>query len=226
MTLYPAIDLMGGQAVRLYQGDKNRVTVYGDPVRIALTYRMYTERLHIVDLDGAFCGKPVNLKTMEKIIAETGMHVQIGGGFRDYESVKAAYGFGAAHVIVGTKAFDFRFLQKITDEFEGITVSLDLKKGELMTSGWQNSEKAGLYQRFYLFRKYTHRFIYTDIEKDGTLGGVAGVERFWGDSEMIYAAGVRNAEDIEGLAGMGFSGVIIGKALLDGAVTLADLQGR
>jgi len=225
MTLYPAIDLMGGQAVRLYQGDKNRATVYGDPVRVALSYRMYTERLHIVDLDGAFCGKPVNLKTVAKIISKTGMRVQLGGGLRDYESVKAAYSSGVAHVIVGTKAFDFAFLKKITDEFEGITVSLDLKKGELMTSGWQNQKKTDLKQLLSTLRSYTNRYIYTDIEKDGTLQGVSATERFWGDSEMIYAAGVRHSEDIKELSRMGFSGVIIGKALLDGSVTLADLQG-
>jgi len=226
MNIFPAIDLMDGKAVRLFKGDKTRVTCYGDPVEIAMNYSEYTENLHIIDLDGAFNGEPVNYSVMEKIVNTTGMKVQVGGGFRDYESVKRAYDYGASNVIIGTKAFDFGFLEKITSEFEGITISLDIKNGKIMTGGWLKSENLDLQKIFTAFTDYTDRFIYTDVEKDGTLEGATYVENFWKGSRMIYAAGVTTVDDINRLKSNGFYGVIIGKALLDGKISLKELAGK
>lgn len=225
MNIYPAIDIMEGKAVRLYRGEKKKVTIYGDPVKIASEYAKFTDRLHIVDLDGAFNGVPVNFGTVERIIVETGMKVQIGGGFRNYESIKQAYDTGVTNVIVGTRAFDFGFLEKITNDFKGVTVSLDLKNNDLMISGWTKKENADLKNIFKSLEEYADRFVYTNIEKDGTLEGISFIEKFWEESEMIYAAGVNSMDDVRKLGEMGFSGVIIGKALLEGKIKIRELTG-
>ena len=137
MRVYPAIDLMSGKAVRLYKGKKESVKVYGDPVEIAKDFAKLLDKIHVVDLDGAFEGKPKNLDVVRRIIEETELKIQVGGGFRDYESIAKANSTGVENVIIGTKAFDMEFLGKVTQDFEGITVSLDARGGRIAVKGWE-----------------------------------------------------------------------------------------
>ncbi|ANF23553.1 1-(5-phosphoribosyl)-5-((5-phosphoribosylamino)methylideneamino)imidazole-4-carboxamide isomerase [Thermococcus piezophilus] len=223
MRIYPAIDLMDGKAVRLYKGRKDKVKVYGDPVEIAKGFAEYVDKIHIVDLDGAFIGKPQNLDVVKQIIEETGLKVQVGGGFRSYESIAKAYEIGIENVVIGTKAFDLEFLEKITEDFEGITVSLDAKGGRIAVKGWLEESSISVGEAYEMLRKYVKRFIYTAIERDGTLMGIESIERFWKDEEFIYAGGVSRADDVLKLREIGFSGVIVGKALYESKISLKEL---
>ncbi|WP_297074269.1 1-(5-phosphoribosyl)-5-((5-phosphoribosylamino)methylideneamino)imidazole-4-carboxamide isomerase [Thermococcus sp.] len=222
MEVYPAIDLMSGKAVRLYKGRKDKVRVYGDPVEIAQRFAEFVDKIHVVDLDGAFEGFPKNLDVVGRIIQETGLRVQLGGGLRSYEAIAKAYEIGVENAIIGTKAFDIAFLERITQDFEGITVSLDSRGGRIAVKGWVES---GLEVReaYEILREYVDRFIYTSVERDGTLTGIEEIERFWENEEFIYAGGVSSADDLRKLREIGFSGVIVGKALYEGLVSLEEL---
>ena len=222
MEVYPAIDLMSGKAVRLYRGRRESVKVYGDPVVIAERFAELVDKIHVVDLDGAFEGFPRNLDVVKRIIEETGLKVQFGGGLRSYEAVARAYEAGVENVIIGTKAFDIEFLRRVTDDFDGITVSLDSRGGRVSVRGWLESGM-DVKDAYELLRDYVDRFVYTSVERDGTLTGIEEIERFWGSEEFIYAGGVSSAGDVERLAEIGFSGVIVGKALYEGLVTLEEL---
>ena len=222
MEVYPAIDLMDGRAVRLYRGMRESVKVYGDPVRIAERFAELVNKIHIVDLDGAFEGFPRNLDVVKRIIEETGLRVQFGGGLRSYEAVARAYEAGVENVIIGTKAFDIEFLRGVTDDFEGVTVSLDSRGGRVSVRGWLESGM-DVKDAYELLRDYVDRFVYTSVERDGTLTGIEEIERFWKSEEFIYAGGVSSADDLRRLAEIGFSGVIVGKALYESLVTLEEL---
>jgi len=222
MEIYPAIDLMGGKAVRLYKGKKNTVKVYGDPVEIAGRFAELVDKIHVVDLDGAFQGFPRNLDVVERIIRETGLRIQFGGGLRSYEAIKRAYEIGVENAIIGTKAFDLEFLREVTEDFEGITVSLDSKGGRIAVKGWLESG-IPVREAYGMLKAYVNRFVYTSVERDGTLTGIEEIERFWKNEEFIYAGGVSSVEDVVRLKRIGFSGVIVGKALYEGLVKLEDL---
>ena len=217
---------MNKKVVRLYKGDKKFVKEYGDPIMIAKKLSQYVDLIHIVDLDGAFEGSPQNLDIVQEIIKETGLKVEVGGGFRTYESIEKAYKIGVTYVILGTAAFDLEFLRKVTQDFTNITISLDVEKGKLKTKGWLENSNKNLKDAFEVFKQYTKRFIYTDTTKDGTLEGVSSyLTKFWKDEEVIYAGGVTSNEDIKKLEIIGFNGVIIGKALYEGKIKLEDLKG-
>ncbi|WP_297416813.1 1-(5-phosphoribosyl)-5-((5-phosphoribosylamino)methylideneamino)imidazole-4-carboxamide isomerase [Thermococcus sp.] len=222
MEVYPAIDLMDGRAVRLYRGRRESVKVYGDPVMIAERFAELVNKIHIVDLDGAFEGFPRNLDVVKRIIEETGLRVQFGGGLRSYEAVARAYEAGVENVIIGTKAFDIEFLREVTDDFEGVTVSLDSRGGRVSVMGWLES-RMDVKEAYELLRDYVNRFVYTSVERDGTLTGIEEIERFWKSEEFIYAGGVSSADNLRRLVEIGFSGVIVGKALYEGLVTLEEL---
>ena len=222
MEVYPAIDLMGGRAVRLYKGKKESVKVYGDPVEIAERFGELVDKIHVVDLDGAFTGSPKNLDVVKRIIDETGLRIQFGGGLRSYDAIARAYEIGVENVIIGTKAFDLEFLEKVTQEFEGVTVSLDSKGGRIAVKGWVE-EGIPIEEAYESLRRYVWRFVYTSIERDGTLTGIEEIEPFWSDEEFIYAGGVSSAGDVLKLKKRGFSGVVVGKALYEGLVSLEEL---
>lgn len=222
MEVYPAIDLMDGKAVRLYKGRKDKVRVYGDPLRIAQRFAEFVDKIHVVDLDGAFEGFPKNLDVVERIIQETGLRIQLGGGLRSYEAIAKAYEIGVENAIIGTKAFDIGFLERITQDFEGITVSLDSRGGRIAVKGWVESGLE-VKEAYGILKKYVDRFIYTSVERDGTLTGIEEIERFWENEEFIYAGGVSSADDLRKLQEIGFSGVIVGKALYEGLVSLEEL---
>nr|WP_199562219.1 1-(5-phosphoribosyl)-5-((5-phosphoribosylamino)methylideneamino)imidazole-4-carboxamide isomerase [Petrotoga sp. 9PW.55.5.1] len=227
IKIIPAIDLMDKKVVRLYKGEKGNVKTYGDPIEIAKKFAKYVDLIHIVDLDGAFEGVPKNLDIVREIIKETGMKVEVGGGFRTFESIKKANEMGAEYIIVGTAAFDLEFLKEITGSFSNITISLDAKNGLLKTQGWLVEEKVVVKKAFDIFKNYTNRFVYTDTSKDGTLEGISpNIEKFWDNEEIIYAGGVTSVEDLKGLESLGFKGAIIGKAIYEGKINLEELVGE
>lgn len=222
MKIYPAVDLMDGKAVRLFKGKKGSRKVYGDPVEMARRFSGMVDKIHIVDLDGAFQGRPQNLDAVKTIIAETGLRVQVGGGFREYHDIEKAYSVGVDNVIMGTRALDEDFLKLITHDFPGITVSLDCRDGMISLAGWEQESGVPLEEAFGFVRKYVDRMIYTDINRDGTLEGISMEHKFWDNEEMIYAGGVTTLEDVRRLKKLEFSCAIIGKAIYEGKISLKD----
>lgn len=224
MKIYPAIDLIDKQAVRLYKGQKNKKKVYGKPLDIAKEYAKYFEYLHIIDLDGAFSGESKNLDIVKEIYEKTGMKIQYGGGLRTLEAIRRAYSYGIANAIISTKAFDEAFVKELTTEFDSVTVSLDSRKGQVAVEGWLEQSGKSLKETFEELKSNFSRFIFTDIEKDGTNEGISDIVNFWSGKEVIYAGGVSSLEDIKRAESLGFSGVVIGRALLEGTLTCDRLK--
>lgn len=223
MKIYPAIDIMDGKAVRLLKGRKDTKKVYGDPISKVKDFSNHTDKIHIVDLDGAFEGDLQNLDVVRDLIEETGVKVQLGGGLRTYEDISRAYSIGVENAILGTSAFDLDLLERVTEEFEGITVSLDSMDGKIAVEGWREEEDLTVQEGFKSLKDKVERFIYTSTERDGVLAGVEEVERFWNTEEFIYAGGVTSMEDIDSLQESGFTGAIIGKALYEGELDLGEI---
>lgn len=223
MKIYPAIDLMDGKAVRLLRGKKEEKKTYGDPVEIANDFAEHVNKLHIVDLDGAFKGESRNLDVIEEIIDETGLKVQLGGGLRDFKTISEAYSIGVENAIIGTGAFDLGFIDELIQEFDGITVSLDSKDGKVMVEGWEAEKNVTVNRAYEMLSDRVDRFVYTSTDKDGALQGVGEKERFWEEEEFIYAGGVTFMEDLETLKRIGFDGAIIGKALYEDKLSLDEI---
>ncbi|MEY2442981.1 MAG: phosphoribosylformimino-5-aminoimidazole carboxamide ribotide isomerase, partial [bacterium] len=176
MILYPAIDIAGGRAVRLVQGDFDAETVYdADPFHAAKDWVAAGARyLHVVDLDGARTGSPQNLHHLEKIAGQLGVPVQCGGGLRSVEAVRDAIEAGATRVILGTAAFtDVDFLDEVVAEFgERTVVSIDTRGGFVSTAGWTETTTlpaAGVIKG--LQARGVRTFVFTNVDKDGLLGG-------------------------------------------------------
>lgn len=234
MILYPAIDIRGGQAVRLVQGDYERETAYhADPLDAAVRWSAQgAEWLHVVDLDGARSGASENLDHIHRIATETDVRVQFGGGLRDAFAVERALGAGAERVVIGTAALtDPDFLEDMLDTHgQKIVVGVDARGGIAATQGWTQTsgEDAGALIRD-LADRGVSRIVWTPIEVDGTMEGpplhqlrVIADEL---DAELIYSGGVGSLEDLEALAGAGLpalGGVIVGKALYEDRFDVAD----
>jgi len=225
MKIYPAIDLMNGKAVRLKEGKRETKKIYGDPLDIAKEFAGHVDKVHIVDLDGAFTGELKNVEVVRRIISETGLAVQFGGGIRSFENLKRVKDIGVENPIIGTKAMNSDFLAKATEKFNGITVSLDMKPEGLAIEGWKRSVDVGYREVFAEMKEYTDRFIFTSVPSDGALEGVGNVKKFWSDQEVIYAGGITTLEDLRDLEARGFSGGIIGKALYENEIDLAEAIG-
>ena len=232
LTLYPAIDIRDGRAVRLTQGRADAETVYGeDPVEVARGFAATgTSWLHVVDLDAAFTGEPRNRHLIEAIVAETGCRVQASGGVRTLEDVRASLSYGAERVVIGTMALtDPGFVQRVLDEVgPRIAVGLDARGTTLQARGW--TEEAG--DLFEALERFTAmgvpRFVYTDVAKDGMLEG-PNVEMLQRVADATTAAvtasgGVSSLADLEQLATCHerVDAAIVGKALYSGAFTLAE----
>lgn len=231
MIIFPAIDLMGGQAVRLTQGAFEDARVYNaDPVAQAMAFAAAgAEWIHLVDLDGAKAGHPVHLEVLRQVAAETGLPVQFGGGLRTPVDMQAALEAGAARVIVGTRLTqDLDTAEALFAQFgEGLVAGLDARNGEVATHGWQEgSGQSILDLARQLVERGATRFIYTDIARDGVLGGpdLTGTVALFEATgvPVIASGGVAELSDLEQIAATKLEGVIVGKALYEGRFTLQE----
>lgn len=234
MLVLPAIDIHNGKCVRLFQGDFAKVTEYSDdPCQTARRWaNMGAQMLHVVDLDGARQGMPVNLEVVRGIIAHTGLPVQVGGGFRTPKDVESALEAKAARVILGTAACsDPAMLRDLVRRFgeDRIVVSIDSNCGAVMTDGWVRASgiaPSELVER--ALNSGIQTVIYTDVSRDGTLAGVnvdSIAQLLSAGANVIVAGGVSSIQDLrqlKGLESQGVSGVIIGRALYTGAIRFRD----
>ena len=234
MILYPAIDIRGGGAVRLLQGDYERETAYdADPVDAATRWAGGGARfLHVVDLDGARAGEPRNLDAVGRIAAAVPCPIQVGGGLRDAESVATALGAGAERVVIGTAALrDPAFLEEmLTRHGDRVVVSVDARNGRVALAGWTEAGREGVVDAVAeLSSKGVTRFLFTPIEVDGTMEG-PGIEELGRVSAatsamVIYSGGVGDLSDLEALAHEAppnVEGVIVGRALYERRFTVAE----
>ena len=229
MYIYPAIDLYGGKAVRLYKGDYAQMTVYSDdPVSVARDFAAAgASHIHLVDLEGAKIGKPANLDTIAKIVEATGLFAEVGGGIRDMETVDSYLSIGVSRVILGTAAVkDPVFLQAALDKYgEKIAVGVDLKDGYVAIKGWTETSNLKTEDFFEKMQNMgVKTIICTDISRDGAMKG-ANRELYRELSskfaiDLIASGGVSSMEDVTALAEMKLHGAIIGKAYYIGAVDL------
>lgn len=233
MIVFPAIDLKGGQVVRLAEGDMNRATVYGDdPSAQALLFAgAGAEHLHVVDLDGSFAGRAENKAAVEAIVAAFPGHVQLGGGIRTREAVEGWFDLGVARIVMGTAALkDPQFVKDMAGAFPGgIVVAVDAKDGMVATEGWAEVSDVPVVD---LARRFEDAgvasLLFTDIGRDGMLKGVnidATVDLARRvDIPVIASGGVKGIDDIYILsmhANEGIEGVITGRALFEGRLDLA-----
>ncbi|MCF8039197.1 MAG: 1-(5-phosphoribosyl)-5-[(5-phosphoribosylamino)methylideneamino]imidazole-4-carboxamide isomerase [Desulfohalobiaceae bacterium] len=227
MILFPAVDIKGGKCVRLKQGKAGEMTVFSDdPVQIALHWAgLGAEWLHVVDLDGAFEGEPVNFEIVKRICNRSGCPVQLGGGIRRLQTARRYFQAGVSRLIIGTMALeDKEGLAELCREFPGrIGVSLDADQGRLKSKGWVQDSGLTIDQVLPELERLGVAFlIYTDIDRDGMQSGVnlAGVKRVLENTALpvIAAGGVKTLEDIQRLFPLqkdGLAGVITGKAIYE-----------
>jgi len=234
MIIFPAVDIRGGKCVRLTAGRFETETVFADdPVAMARRWADEgAEYLHVVDLDGALAGKPVNLAIVERIVKTVSVPVQMGGGIRTLDSIAAVLAVGVARVIIGSAAVRQPALVKEACAMYGdrIVVGIDAKDGVAAVEGWGVSGGVGAEElAARMAAAGVARIVYTDIARDGTLGGVnVAATRALAKAAggpVIASGGVSSLADIAAVktaAGDGVEGVIIGKALYTGAVSLPD----
>jgi phosphoribosylformimino-5-aminoimidazole carboxamide ribotide isomerase len=232
VILYPAIDIRGGHAVRLLQGDYARETTYdADPVDAAVRWAEDgAEFLHVVDLDGAKTGSPQNLEAVRRIASAVECPIQVGGGLRDAESVTAVLDTGAERVVIGTAALrDSAFLAEVlSQQGDRVVVSVDARNGRVALEGWTEAGKESVVEAVAaLSERGVARFLCTAIEVDGTMEGPALGELTQiaeaTQAKVIASGGVGKLEHLEALARQApdnIEGVIVGRALYEGRFTV------
>jgi phosphoribosylformimino-5-aminoimidazole carboxamide ribotide isomerase len=229
MQVIPAIDLRGGRCVRLRQGDFDHETIFGDnPAAMAARWESEgAARIHLVDLDGAKAGRPVNVEAVREILARIGVPCQLGGGIRDEATIAAWLGAGIERVVVGTQALrDPDWFGRMAEDYpQRLLLGLDARDGRVATQGWLETSSV---EALTLARRFDSLpiagIIYTDIARDGTLEGpnleaiaaLAEAVR----SPVIASGGVGTLEDLLRLAKLPIAGCIVGRALYDGCFTL------
>jgi len=230
-TVYPAIDVRGGRCVRLRQGDFGRAKEYdADPVERAREWeRQGAQAIHIVDLDGAKEGRPVQIGLIHRIARAVGVPLQVGGGMRTIEDLRAAREAGARRVVMGTAAVEDRDLRLRAVEEVGasLVVAVDAREGVVATHGWQRSSGLSVFD---LARELAAdgvtSVLYTDVARDGMDAGAAlqGTGAVAKIIPTIASGGVRGTDDVVVLSRTpGITGVVVGTALYEGSVTLRDL---
>jgi len=234
LILYPAIDVRGGQAVRLTQGDYARETAYdADPVEAARRWAGEgAEFLHVVDLDGAKAGEPRNLEAIGRIVEAVDCPVQVGGGLRDTTSVATILAAGAERVVIGTAALrDPSFLDAALDAHgDRVVVSVDARDGKVSLAGWTEASDVDVADAVAdLSGRGVARFLCTAIEVDGTMEGPAldELNRIAArtEAQVIASGGVGSLADLEGLArisALNVEGAIVGRALYERKFTVAE----
>lgn len=231
MRVYPAIDLRGGQCVRLRQGDYAQETVFGaDPAQVARRWLdLGADYLHLVDLDGARSGEPVNGDAVRAIVAATGLPCQLGGGLRSEEHVATALGWGVSRVILGTRALqDPAWCAALCRKYPGkVALGIDARDGRVATEGWLHASDVTAID---LARRCADwppaAIIFTDIGRDGMMGGpsveaTAELARAVPTVPVIASGGVTTLDDVARLARAGLAGCIVGRSLYEGRIDLA-----
>jgi phosphoribosylformimino-5-aminoimidazole carboxamide ribotide isomerase len=234
--IIPAIDLKGGKCVRLVRGKLNKETIYSkNPLEIAKKWvREGAKRLHVVDLDGAFQGKPVHLELVGRMAQEAGVPIEFGGGIRDFAILKEVLEEGIEYAILGSQALSLDFLRIACKEFGNrIMVSLDTRRGRVLTQGWVKETDVPVWDLARdISRAGVRTIIFTDVGRDGTLAGVdinlirdfvtsAGVD-------TIVSGGISSLEDVKKilkLEHLGVIGMIVGKALYTGRIKFREAVG-
>ncbi|WEK54523.1 MAG: 1-(5-phosphoribosyl)-5-[(5-phosphoribosylamino)methylideneamino]imidazole-4-carboxamide isomerase [Candidatus Cohnella colombiensis] len=233
-VIYPAIDIRDGKCVRLVQGDYNQETIYNeDPVAAARDWEAQGGQwIHLVDLDGAKAGHPVNDELIGRIAKAVGVPVQVGGGLRTDEDVERLLGLGVSRVILGTAAIEDRaFVSRVLKKYgEKIAIGIDARNGLVATRGWlETSEVKAEDLAVQLAGEGAQTFIFTDISRDGMMGGpnveaILSLAQVSGQT-VIASGGVSKPEDLDRLAVHaveGIGGAIVGKALYTGSIELAE----
>jgi phosphoribosylformimino-5-aminoimidazole carboxamide ribotide isomerase len=236
LILYPAIDIRDGKAVRLAQGDYQRETAYDDdPVVAARRWAQGGARwLHVVDLDGAKAGEPVNLDHVRRIVAAVDVPVQLGGGLRDSKKVEEAISAGVERVVLGTAAVRDPALAEAVASAHGgrVVASIDVRSGKVAAEGWTKESDLEVTAAVAALGEHgIRRFVYTPVEVDGLMEGpeLGSLRRMAQatDGEVIYSGGVGSIDDLRELAGLGLEnvgGVIVGRALYERRFTVAEGQ--
>ena len=231
MYIIPAIDLRGGKCVRLIQGDYHRQINYQEnPVKQAQDFiRQGAEWVHIVDLDGAKIGRPVNTPTISAIAKLGKLKIEVGGGLRTEHDIKTLLDLGLERVIIGTQAVtDFEWFSDMTKRFpDKIALGLDARGSHVVTAGWSDEHPKSLLElATEASRLPIAAIIYTDVTKDGMLAG-PNIERtkvliHSVPVPVVASGGVTTIEDIKKLASIGAAGTIVGRALYEGTITLPN----
>ncbi len=234
--IIPAVDIKEGKAVRLYKGDKNAITVYGDnPVEVAKKWEEKgAKHLHVVDLDGAFEGKPKNYKIVEKIVRAVSIPVEFGGGLRSFEAVKTMIDLGVDRVVIGSMAYQNKEETiKVIETFpQKVIIGIDAKDGKVAIKGWLEKteytpeEFASIFDNLDIWG-----FLYTDVDRDGAMIGpnIKGTKKIAQSVKhpVIASGGVGTLEDVKKLyelKPLGVYGVVVGKALYEGKIKLEELD--
>ena len=231
MEIIPAIDLRDGKCVRLYQGDYNQQTVFDDePAAVALRwYSQGAQWLHVVDLDGAATGKPRNVTTVEEIIKESDLLVELGGGIRQGDVAEELLLKGISRIILGTSAIENpRLVEELCRRFgEAIILGLDARDGRVAIHGWRKDTAIDVLELSRdMVEVGVRRFIYTDIKRDGTLTepNFDMINRLLAEVKVpvIAAGGISKLEHLGRLKELGVEGAIVGKALYTGDIDLEE----
>ncbi|HET9660878.1 MAG TPA: 1-(5-phosphoribosyl)-5-[(5-phosphoribosylamino)methylideneamino]imidazole-4-carboxamide isomerase [Thermomicrobiales bacterium] len=231
MIIYPAIDLRDGKAVRLVEGDFSKETVFdANPVEAARRWQNAgAEWLHVVDLDGARSGSTSNASAVAAIRSAVDIPIELGGGIRTIEAAERAFAMGIDRVILGTAAVEHPEMvaDLVAKWGDRVAVGLDARDGKLATDGWlAQSERTALDVAAALRQSGVATFIVTDIHKDGKLQGpnlaMLKQAQFTLRSGVIASGGISTIEDVREVAAIGVDGAIIGRALYDGRIDLAE----
>lgn len=231
MKIFPAIDLFDNKAVRLYKGDYAQMTVYNEnPVEVARAFKNQgASQIHVVDLAGAKLGEPAHMEMVRKIVDETGLFVEIGGGIRSMDTIEKYVSAGASRVILGTVAVtDEAFLKEALAKYgDKIAVGADIADGKVAIKGWLEKSSYDIYSFLEKMQKLgVKTVICTDVSKDGAMKGANHglykelTEKY--DLNIIASGGVSSIDDIKTLVQNGVYGAIIGKAYYIGAIDLKE----
>ncbi|MCT4419333.1 1-(5-phosphoribosyl)-5-[(5-phosphoribosylamino)methylideneamino]imidazole-4-carboxamide isomerase [Leuconostoc falkenbergense] len=233
--IFPAIDLRNGQSVRLYQGDYNKETVINsDPISQAQQIQAAgLTHLHLVDLDGAKSGKPINLDIITALRQNTQLFIELGGGIRSLAQIKQYLSLGINRAIIGSAALTHsELVTEAVAQFgaESIVVGVDGRQEQVATDGWLTASSTTFSEIIQAMQAVgVINFIVTDIERDGTLSGpnialLSRLQQKFPETNIIASGGISMITDIEDLQTAGIKDIIVGRALYDGNVTLSALK--
>ena len=226
MNIIPAIDIYENKCVRLYKGEYDKLTVYSDnPVEVIQQWRSYGAKwIHIIDLEGARKGTPISKELITEMVEKTNLKIQIGGGIRNLDTIKYYFSLGVQKIILGSAAIknENSFVSKSIDKYGAnhITVSVDSSNGKIKSEGWEREMQLSPEQFISnMIEEGVTNFIYTDIDKDGTFGGVSTkyISKIMQEFQinLTVAGCVSSDSDINSLNEIGVNGVIIGKAFYE-----------